>query len=79
MHATGVDCSSTSQLQLQIGPENARIVSVAPSPNAGVCVIQAVVPAGISGDDVPMMLQTVRSDGTAVRSNTASIAVDLRN
>jgi uncharacterized protein (TIGR03437 family) len=79
VHVTGIDCSSTSQPMLQIGPEYAKILSVQPSANAGVCVIQAAVPAGISGDSVPLVLQAVRADGTAVRSNTAFIAVDLRN
>jgi hypothetical protein len=79
VHVTGIDCTGASQPMLQIGPEYAKILSVQPSANAGVCVIQAVVPSGISGDDVPMTLQSGRADGNVVRSNTASIAVDLRN
>jgi uncharacterized protein (TIGR03437 family) len=79
VQATGFDCSNASLPQLQIGPEYARILSVEPSANAGVCIIEAVVPSGISGDNVPMTLQTARSDASPVRSNTAFIAVDLRN
>jgi uncharacterized protein (TIGR03437 family) len=78
VQVTGIDCSGTSQPMLQIGPEYAKVLSVGPSANPGVCMIQAAVPAGISGDSVPLVLEAVRADGTSIRSNTAFIAVDLR-
>ena len=77
--ATGIDCSdAAAQPLLEMAGDRAKIVSVKPSANAGVCAIEAIVPAGISGDEVPVTLQTVRGDGRLVRSNTASISVDMR-
>ncbi|HTP36092.1 MAG TPA: hypothetical protein VMJ75_28145 [Candidatus Acidoferrales bacterium] len=80
VRATGIGCSSTTPLpQLQIGADSAKVVSVATTETAGVCVVNAVVPAGLSGDEVPLTLQIARPDGSMVRSNTVTIAVDLRN
>ena len=80
VRTTGIGCSSTSALpNLQIGAGNAKVLSVAPSETAGVCLISAEVPSGVSGDQVPVTIESLRGDGSTVRSNTVTIAVDVKN
>jgi hypothetical protein len=75
--ATGINCveNIASRLTLHIGHDYQQI-RLRPSALAGVCELHATVPAGVSGDDVEVFLESVRNDGMPVRSNRTLIAVD---
>jgi uncharacterized protein (TIGR03437 family) len=79
----GVRCHDNAWLStavLTIGPEPVAVTSVLPADGSpGVCQIQAIVPEGVSGGQVPVTLQASRSNGIPVLSNTAFIAIGSLN
>jgi trimeric autotransporter adhesin len=79
LYATGINCDENSSAMkplLYFGHDYVRVTAAKASAFAGVCELRALAPAGVSGDAVPVLLESVREDGTPVRSNTISVAVE---
>jgi uncharacterized protein (TIGR03437 family) len=79
LFATGINCGENSVGGLPLlyfGHDYVRVTAARANALAGVCELQAVVPAGVSGDAVPVLLESVRGDGTVARSNIISVAVE---
>ena len=79
LFATGVDCDERSAIPrpvLYFGNDYQQITALRPSSFAGVCEVQAVVPAGLPGNEVELSLELVRQDGSLVRSNPVLIAIE---
>jgi uncharacterized protein (TIGR03437 family) len=78
LFATGMNCDgSTGGLKplLYVGHVYQQ-VTLQPSSFAGVCEVHAVVPSGLAGNEVSLVLEGVREDGAPVRSNQVLIAIE---
>jgi len=78
LFATGMNCDgSTVGLKplLYVGHVYQQ-VTLQPSSFAGVCEVHAVVPGGLAGNEVSLVLEGVREDGAPVRSNQVLIAIE---
>ena len=76
--ATGIRCDGTTPAQaalVDFGAGAPVIGSIHPE-YAGMCRIQALVPAGLPAGRTPVTLQVSGTNGTPVASNTAFIDVD---
>jgi len=79
LFATGIDCAEISDAPrpfLHFEHDYQQITLLRPSAFPGVCEIHSVVPGGITGNEVKVSIESVREDGTAVRSNTILVAVE---
>ena len=78
LFATGINCDESRGAPkplLYIGHAYQQ-VAVQPSSFAGVCEVHAVVPTGLPGSEVRLVLEAVRDDGTPVRSNQILMAIE---
>jgi uncharacterized protein (TIGR03437 family) len=79
--ATGIDCSpqTVPNLNLTLGQDRVSVAGLKPlAGHAGICEIQAPVPAGVIGDAVPVTLLLVQSDGQEIASNQTTIGIAAR-
>ena len=79
LFATGINCNENPgdlRPLLYFGHTYQQITSLQPSSFAGVCEIQAVVPGGLTGNEVTLVLEAVREDGTPIRSNQILMAIE---
>jgi uncharacterized protein (TIGR03437 family) len=77
--ATGIACDETPGAPpplLYMDHIPGRIAGVSPSAFPGVCEVHAIIPSGLSGDDVGIYLESVGEDGSFSRSNTLLLAVE---
>ena len=74
----GISGSDSGSLLIKIGGEEARVESIVPAPGAaGVSLIQVRIPTTAPlGDDIPVSLQLLASDGKRVSSNTVTLAIE---
>ena len=82
LFATGINCDASPddpKPLLYIGHTYQQVTLLRPSSFAGVCELHAVVPGRLVGNEVTLVLQTVREDGTPVRSNQIMMAVEDLN
>ena len=80
VRATGIACDQTliAQLSFKVEQQYALIQSVRPAPHYdGVCEITIQTP-NMSGDAIPIVLETTSTDGHVAFSNTATLAVASR-
>jgi uncharacterized protein (TIGR03437 family) len=78
LFATGINCDESHDAPkpvLYIGHAYQQ-VTVQPSSFSGVCEVHAVVPRGLSGTEVSVVLEAVRDDGTPVSSNRILMAIE---
>ena len=74
--ATGIECSASQALRLNLAGQSLPAESVQSLPQmAGVCQLAFRVPAGATGDSVPLTLEVTRSDATVAVSNRTSVTV----
>ena len=77
--ASGVSCDenfSTGRPQLQFGMHVMPVQAIRSAAGyAGACELTFQVPAGVTGDNLPIRLQIVHYDGASTSSNPASIAI----
>ena len=77
--ASGVSCDenfSTGRPQLQFGMHVTPVQAIRSAAGyAGACELTFQVPAGVTGDNLPIRLQIVHYDGASTSSNPASIAI----
>ena len=79
LFATGMDCTQSPgdpKPLLYFGHTHQQPTLLKPSSFAGVCEIHAVVPDGLAGNEVTLVLEAVREDGTIVRSNQILMAIE---
>ena len=79
LFATGLDCDEISAIPrpvLYFGHDYQPVTLLRPSSFAGVCEVHSVVPGGLSGNEVQLFLETVREDGSVVRSNAILMAIE---
>jgi uncharacterized protein (TIGR03437 family) len=79
--ATGIDCSpqTAPNLNLTLGQDRVSVTGLKPlAGHAGICEIQATVPAGVIGDAVPVTLLLAQSDGQEIASNRTTIGIAAR-
>jgi len=79
LFATGISCTETSgapQPLLYFGHDYQPITLLKPSAFTGVCEVHTIVPAGLSGNQVELAIESVRADGAAVRSNVIQVAIE---
>ena len=64
---------------VRIGTQYVPIESITPDPEVpGVSTLTVTLPADISGDSVPVIIEVVQTDGSSVTSNPASILIETR-
>jgi uncharacterized protein (TIGR03437 family) len=79
LFATGINCTEISGAPkplIYFGHDYQQITWLQPSAFPGVCEVHSVVPAGVSGNRVDLALESIREDGTAIRSNTIQIVIE---
>jgi hypothetical protein len=79
LFATGINCdenSGASKPVLYMGHTTQRIALLRPGASAGVCEMHSIIPRGLSGDTVETFIESMREDGTAIRSNILLIAIE---
>jgi len=79
LFATGINCeenNSDSKPLLYFGHTYQQVTLSKSSSFAGVCEVHTVVPSGVTGTKVSLVLEAVREDGTTVRSNQILIAIE---
>jgi uncharacterized protein (TIGR03437 family) len=74
--ATGIECALSPRVSLNLGGQPVSIDSARPaSQMAGICEIGFRIPSTVTGDSVPFVIESMRSDAVVSRSNRTSIAV----
>jgi hypothetical protein len=77
--ATGINCNEISsglKPLLYLGHDLQSVTLLRPSAYPGVCEVHSVIPQGVSGNEVALVLQLVREDGSTVKSNAILIAIE---
>jgi len=77
--ATGINCGeifAAPKPLLYLGHDFQPITLLRPSAFPGVCEVHSVIPAGVSGNEVALVLEIVREDGSSVRSNAILMAIE---
>jgi len=74
----GIADSYAGSMLVKVGGIDAQVESVTQSPDsAGVFLIQVRIPASAPlGDEVPVTLELVTSDGQRHSSNTVTVAIE---
>jgi uncharacterized protein (TIGR03437 family) len=78
-YATGIRCdksSANARPLLYLGHDYQPITLLRQSALSGVCEIHSVTPAGVSGNEVKVFIESVGEDGTPVKSNIVFIAIE---
>jgi uncharacterized protein (TIGR03437 family) len=79
LFATGINCDQSPgdpKPLLYFGDTYQQVTLLQPSSFAGVCEIHAILPRGLAGNEVRLVLEAVREDGTPVRSNQILMAIE---
>ena len=82
IRATGMNWLArfpTTRLFVRIGERSVAVESNTPDlETPGVSKLTVTLPADVSGDSVPVVLEVVQADGASISSNSASIPIDTR-
>jgi hypothetical protein len=82
IRATGMNWLArfpTTRLFARIGERSVAIESNTPDlENPGISRLTVTLPAEVSGDSVPLVIEVVQADGDSIASNPASIPIDNR-
>src|SRR6185369_16230458 len=82
IRATGMKCLAkfpTTRLFARIGDRSVAIESNTPDlETPGVSRLTVTLPAEVTGDSVPVVIEVVQADGDSIESNSASIPIDTR-
>jgi len=82
IRATGMNWLAkfpTTRLFARIGDRSVAIESNTPDlETPGVSRLTVTLPAEVSGDSVPVVIEVVQADGDSIESNSASIPIDTR-
>jgi hypothetical protein len=69
----------TTRLFARIGDRSVAIESNTPDlETPGVSRLTVTLPAEVTGDSVPVVIEVVQADGDSIESNPASIPIDTR-
>ena len=82
IRATGMNWLArfpTTRLFARIGDRSVAVESNTPDlENPGVSRLTITLPAELSGDSVPIVIEVLKADGDSIASNSASIPIDTR-
>jgi uncharacterized protein (TIGR03437 family) len=76
VRATGIECTISSQLWMNLGGQPVAVDSAQPVPQmAGICELAFRIPENVSSDSVSLVMQTLRSDAVNSSSNRTTLAL----